>query len=141
VRTFEFQPYTHLALKAPNAARFSAMNQAASGWLSTDGLKKVIGNVEVYQCVAATGGGVVAPTISLEAADSLDSDYWTEVWSSADPTTGAGTLGIFTVILLKSVERGQPYRLGNFLRWRVDFPNGATGSVAAISFRIMMSAG
>lgn len=142
MNTFEVQPLISLSLK-PNTGtgdwrRYSEILQEQESWPLTANKRLMLLAIELFEAAAGASGSI--PVLSLEIADSVNSDAWETVWSSVDASGDAYTSRFVNLNLMADVPRGQPYRLAKIMRWRVTFPAVPTTTASRISFRIIASA-
>lgn len=140
--TAELQPLISLSLKPDTGTgswtRFSTILQDQPTWTNTRGKSLMILAIELLESAAGATGS--RPVLSLEIADALDADSWETVWESVDESGDAYTSRFVNLTLMSDVPRGDAFRLGKLLRWRVTFPEAPTTSASRISFRIIASA-
>ena len=94
------------------------------------GIRALILGIEIYY--AFSGLGETTPILSIETSDDYTRDSWVEVWASSGSSTSTSKV----VTLSADLDRGQPYRLARYLRWKVTFPGGSIAGPSTITFRI-----
>ncbi len=136
MRSFDFLPITRFSQAPPAGAAskpFARILQPFAQVLDTRRSQMVVLGVELFRATASAAGQV--PVLDVQVCDAIDSDSWTTMFST--PTSASVRQeGQFILTLLKSIERGGDYRLGQYLRWAVRFPATVSGSSAVLCARI-----